>query len=230
MWDWLGAALTSALGSMLLFAPYVPFDHELRFAHPRVAQTPQAAAGSEVPSVECSRSGPGSPEGTFCMFPELPLDYFTPVMRFQVRDVPRPQGSKVSFVNPRTGRAVTKEDGKERLDRWRNAVQAAVLQHRDRPRTPIGNPVLLRVVFTFERPKSAAKGREVFPVTRSTGDLDKLERALFDSLTLGGVIKDDSLVFDVHARSVYTGSAFGALPWPGADIVLWELTEPIPLS
>lgn len=129
---------------------------------------------------------------------------------------PVTQGSKV-----RTRWSV-RDDNAERLRPWREAVKQAALgalAGADR----LEGPVSVAVVFTFDRPKSAPKSRPCWPVTRSSGDVDKLQRAIFDALTDAGVWRDDSQVIDVRARKVHVGDD-GALHIPGAMVTVQAVT------
>jgi Holliday junction resolvase RusA-like endonuclease len=111
-----------------------------------------------------------------------------------------------------------RDDNADRLRPWREAVKQAALDVV--PMTGrIEGPVSVQVVFTFDRPKSAPKSRPCWPITRSSGDLDKLQRALFDALTDAGVWRDDSQVIDVRARKVHVGDD-GALHIPGAVVTV----------
>lgn len=129
---------------------------------------------------------------------------------------PVTQGSKV-----RTRWSV-RDDNADRLRPWREAVKQAaldVLAGRER----LEGPVSVVVTFTFDRPKSAPKTRPCWPITRSSGDVDKLQRAIFDALTDAGVWRDDSQVIDVRARKVHVGDG-GALHIPGAVVTVQAVT------
>lgn len=77
----------------------------------------------------------------------------------------------------------------------------------------------LAVVFTFDRPKSAPKSRRVWPVTRSSGDLDKLCRAVFDALVDAGVMRDDSQVVRLTTSKVHVGDPW-SLHVPGCCVTV----------
>lgn len=83
----------------------------------------------------------------------------------------------------------------------------------------------VEVVFTFDRPKAAPKSRPCWPTTRSSGDIDKLQRAVFDALTDAGVWRDDSQVVDVRARKVHIGDD-GALHILGARVTVAAVGSP----
>jgi len=128
---------------------------------------------------------------------------------FTVEGRPRPQGSKRPFVNQHTGKVALVEQSKHVGD-WRARIayaagQACEGQFRD-------VPVSARVDCVFERPRShyrtgrfshlLREGVPSHPITRSTGDVDKLARAVLDALT-GPVIADDSLVCSLAVERVY---------------------------
>jgi crossover junction endodeoxyribonuclease RusA len=142
-------------------------------------------------------------------------------MEFVVFGVPGPQGSKTMMQHRTTGRHIMLESS-AKVKPWRAAVKAAAeLAVLDRqvagsgPWNPIGDPVMLRVVFTLERPKSHFRtGRNAhllkesapgYPVSHQSGDLSKLVRATEDAVTDAGVWVDDSLVAETMSTKVYIG-------------------------
>lgn len=149
-----------------------------------------------------------------------------------VHGKPATQGSK----NPRpiykgrgedrvfTGRVAVVEDSKEKHKSWRTAVKEAALATIDGTGRIEDQPVRLDITFCFDKPASAPKQRRTWPIKRSTFDVDKLQRAVFDALTDAGVYKDDSQVTDVHARKVFTDDPDAPLRTPGAVIRIWEIS------
>lgn len=85
--------------------------------------------------------------------------------------------------------------------------------------------VAVEVTFTVRKPKSA--GRKLcWPVTRDSGDLDKLQRSTLDAISdATGIWVDDSRVVEITARKVHPGEGLDALDAPGAVIRIWKLTE-----
>jgi len=124
-------------------------------------------------------------------------------LHIDVPGEPQPQGSKRA-VRDRAGNARLVEGGcdaaKKRLRSWREAVsELAALRYHG---PPIAGPVAVSAVFRFPRPPShwtrsgrltAAARREAREKT-SKPDLDKLLRAVLDSLTDARVIGDDAQV------------------------------------
>jgi crossover junction endodeoxyribonuclease RusA len=113
-------------------------------------------------------------------------------LTIEVSGDPASQGSH-SVIN---GRIVQVNSTKHK--RWRNAVVFAALDLIDEDWTPIDEPVELSVIFYLPRPKTAT--RELPAVVP---DLDKLVRAVGDSLTTAGIVSDDSRIVTIHAQKLY---------------------------
>jgi crossover junction endodeoxyribonuclease RusA len=105
---------------------------------------------------------------------------------------PASQGSH-SVIN---GRIVQVNSTKHK--RWRNAVVFAALDLIGEDWVPIDEPVELSVIFYLPRPKTATRE---FPAVMP--DLDKLIRAVGESLTTAGIISDDSRIIAIHAQKLY---------------------------
>jgi len=109
---------------------------------------------------------------------------------------PVPQGS---FRHVGNGRIIS---ANPKLNAWRDTIAQQIAQqthHR-----LIEAPIRLQLVFTLPRPKSVSKALRATPTTKP--DLDKLTRAVMDAISLERycqVIKDDSLVTDLHAAKRY---------------------------
>ena len=113
-----------------------------------------------------------------------------------VEGVPVPQGS---FRHVGNGRIIS---ANPKLNTWRQtiATQIATQTHH----RLIEAPIRLQLIFTLPRPKSVSISRRATPTTKP--DLDKLTRAVMDAISLERycqVIKDDSLVTDLHAAKRY---------------------------
>ena len=131
-----------------------------------------------------------------------------------VHGKPAPQGSK-----RHVGNGVMLESS-AKVKPWREAVKSAALQVRgDR----LEGAVEVAVCFTFDKPKSAPKRRRTWPVTRSSGDVDKLLRSTFDALTDAGVFKDDSQIVHVSAWKAFTDDDNAPMNTPGAVIRVREV-------
>lgn len=132
----------------------------------------------------------------------------------EVHGIPRPQGSKTAYVVK--GRAVVAEAGNKTsraaFHSWRDGITHAAQRWQDEHHAPVCDaPARITIVFRLPRPKSAPRKR-VWPDTRP--DLDKLARAVLDSLT-GVLISDDSRVCEL-----VVSKTFAADVPPGCTITL----------
>lgn len=114
-------------------------------------------------------------------------------LTIDVSGEPASQGSH-SVIN---GRIVQVNSSKHK--KWRNAVVFAALDLIGDDWTPIDEPVELTVIFYLPRPKSVLN--RSFPAVMP--DLDKLVRAVGDSLTNSGIIIDDSRIITITAKKLY---------------------------
>ena len=147
----------------------------------------------------------------------------------RVHGTPIPQGSKKIA---RRGHGTSLVDNNDTiLAPWRDHVKATAADQ-TRYIDTIHGPIRVWVRFTFERPPSHyGSGRNAHLVKdsaprfagRACGDLDKLQRAIFDALTDAQVWHDDTQVVDVRARKFYAGEDDLALDQAGVDIILEEL-------
>ena len=150
---------------------------------------------------------------------------YEPIM-IVVRGKPAPQGSKVSFRN-----GYMKETSPFLMP-WRNQIVSACIEQKINNGKIIEDPVEIFIDFLFHRPQSHyGTGRNEgnlkpsapqYPITRTTGDIDKLCRSTLDGLSVpsGGILlKDDSLVVRLKAvKSFATKGGF-----QGAFIHIWKL-------
>jgi Holliday junction resolvase RusA-like endonuclease len=114
-------------------------------------------------------------------------------LTIDVSGEPASQGSH-SVIN---GRIVQVNSAKHK--RWRNAVVFAALDLITEDWTPIDEPVELSVIFYLPRPKTVLDR----PLPSVMPDLDKLIRAVADSLTDARIYEDDSRIVRITAAKVY---------------------------
>jgi len=127
--------------------------------------------------------------------PPVPLDLadelpITHLWKFEVVGEPIPQGSWVPFISKTTGHAMAKPSNEKALNAWRKLVADTALACRP-PwlREPYDGPVYVKLVYVRKRNDSdyladgvtLRKGAPRFPATAP--DIDKLTRAMLDSLT-----------------------------------------------
>ncbi len=82
--------------------------------------------------------------------------------------------------------------------------------------SPFTEPVKLVVSFFIDRPKKPKY--EQYPGGKP--DLDHLVRAVGDSLTQAGVLADDSLIVEIVARKLWTGTSTDTYPSAGARVFI----------
>lgn len=143
---------------------------------------------------------------------------------------PAPQGSKRYAGHRRnaaSGRisAVLVEQSK-RVKPWRALVtRAAADTMLDTHQTePLDGPLAADIVFTVLKPASAPKRRRTWPITRHSGDVDKLIRSTFDGIADAQTVADDARIIRVTATKTFPSEHPDALDQPGAIIRLYTLT------
>ena len=116
---------------------------------------------------------------------------------FTAFGVPKPQGSKRHVGN---GRMVEASDVKP----WRKAIAEAVFGAwvATGDSRPFTEPVTIWATFYLPRPKSV---KRLFPSVAP--DLDKLQRALGDALSIdSNALEDDALIVRWHSAKVYAAT------------------------
>ena len=94
--------------------------------------------------------------------------------------------------------------GSKEWERWRDTISAAA--RLVAPAKPIDVPVLVHRLYCMPRPtRPSAKLPGFIP------DLDKLNRASFDGLQFGGVLKNDSRIVGGREIQVYTKGTPGVM-------------------
>lgn len=118
-----------------------------------------------------------------------------PVSRLtlDVAGFPATKGSKVR------NRYGALYEASKRLPAWDASVCAVALQVGQC--LPDGEPAYVEIDFYLPRPKTAPD--RVWPHVHSSGDVDKLTRAVLDALVNSGVLVDDSLVVQINAAKHY---------------------------
>lgn len=134
-------------------------------------------------------------------------------MRIVVYGRPAPQGSK-----RHVGKGVMIESSKH-VKPWRECVRWSALAVR-KGNPPLDGPLVVSMVFTLAKPKSAPKRTVTYP--DRTPDLSKLVRSTEDALTDAGVWADDARVVEMRVAKVYPNEAPDALDAPGVVIEIWK--------
>lgn len=118
---------------------------------------------------------------------------------FFVPGVPAPQGSKT------LNRYGAMYEANKRLKPWRDQVVFHAKRAHGRG-DPIDAAVKVTAVFWFPKPRTT-KFKE-HPAGKP--DVDKLCRAVLDSLTIARVIRDDARVVELFARKEWADTKNGA--------------------
>lgn len=125
---------------------------------------------------------------------------------FRVFGIPAPKGSKRHVGN---GRLI---ESSKKLPAWMRAVTQEATKNR--PSEPIDAPVSVYMHFYLPKPK-----RPRYDAPAVKPDVDKLSRAVLDSLEAAGVLTNDSRVTLLRAIKHYANDTTP----PGADISIhWK--------
>lgn len=108
---------------------------------------------------------------------------------------PRPQGSKKAFAR---GKNIVLVEANKELPAWREHMTRMLQLKQLEEATPFTTAVNVALTFWLPRPKSV---KRQYPT--GTYDIDKLTRAVLDSITKAGVWRDDSDVVDLTVRKTY---------------------------
>lgn len=147
----------------------------------------------------------------------------TPAPQGSKKAMPIYRGSRAKGTREFTGKTVMLEQRRKGLDPWRAAVTEAAKDAWSRG-APCTVPVLLGAMFLLPPWKSTRAGD--WPTGSRTGDLDKLIRAVGDSLTEAEVWTDDRLVVG-YLGWPQTGKRFAR---PGEDPGCTITLRPAPVT
>ena len=132
---------------------------------------------------------------------------------FFIEGTPIPQGSKTAIRHGRRARLI---EANKRLKPWRNTLQTALAAQAAGRRVP--GPFTIYLDFRFTPPQRPryrnANGVGIHAVKP---DVDKLTRAVLDSLTAVDIIDDDARCFTLTATKNYTTKLH---PSPGVRIII----------
>ena len=142
----------------------------------------------------------------------------TPDLTITVYGQPKPKGSLRHVGH---GRMVEQLAGSKP---WREAVKYAALEARTVAMAPtLAGPVAVHIAITVDKPKSAPKRRRSWPITRTSGDIDKHVRNVLDALVDAAVVGDDSQVVKVVAEKGYPDEGPDFLLLPGGVIRVYRI-------
>lgn len=105
-----------------------------------------------------------------------------------VNGKPVPQGSKIAFKRL-NGTLGVRDQGGNKLANWRKNITHECQMSLTRPKCKLEGPIEIHATFYILKPKSNS---DKYAITKkTTADLDKLVRALFDSITVAEWWDDD---------------------------------------
>ena len=173
--------------------------------------------GEGTPAFLTEHWGPGPAAGS-------PTELF----RVRVAGAPVPQGSKRAWLNQKTHRVQMAEDQGARLSSWRFEVTAAAKEamRNTGVEGPLEGPLSVSLTFHIMRPadhyrtgKNAQLLTDRAPaIPAKAPDVDKLARAILDSLTDARLWVDDGQVSSLLVRKRFV-DRFGADP-DGVEIAV----------
>lgn len=141
------------------------------------------------------------------------------VVMFTVNGLPKTKGS-MRYIG--SGRMV---EGNRGSKDWRTMVAESAFAEIGGVdgKVPDGFPVTnvplhIDAIFRFPRPKSKKRGS---PITRATGDIDKLLRNILDALQDAGIVGDDAQFTSCTASKQYVADQ----SIPGAKIIVTRVSE-----
>lgn len=123
------------------------------------------------------------------------------------------------------GRHTLIPDNKPAAVIWHRKLMTAGKQAVDKF-GPLSGPIVCDITVTVARPASTTVKTRPWPVTRSSGDKDKHERAVLDALDNAGLYGDDSQIVSGNTTKCYpdTPGAVDRLDRPGVIIRIEQLT------
>lgn len=146
------------------------------------------------------------------------------LLEITVIGLPGPQGSKSFKGLSKAGRAILTESSKK-VKPWRQAVCYAAIEAMGGAGLGIKGPVVVDMVFTLPKPKSAPERRASYPDKKP--DLSKLVRSTEDALTDAGAWDDDARVVSCQSKKAFPNEGSGALAVPGVFIRIRPLEDAI---
>lgn len=135
-------------------------------------------------------------------------------LAFDVEGRPAPQGSKIKT------RFGTMFEASKYVGPWRDAVARAASDAGDFIGLfmPLQKPYAVVIDFYFEKPRTS---RAEHPIAPNIGDGDKLTRATWDALKVGGLIEDDRFIIRWGGSKRWCGKG----ETPGAVIRIIEAVQ-----
>ena len=155
-------------------------------------------------------------------------------VRIVIPGDPAPKGSLKCIGGKGGGHRLIEDNS--RTKPWRDKVADACRRKLDRYKAAAGQPIGAEITFTLARPQGhTGTGRNAgvlkpsapaYPVSHSTGDVDKLLRLILDALQDAEVLPDDCAVVETTSRKRYTADESidpDVLAHPGVVVRLYPI-------
>lgn len=134
-------------------------------------------------------------------------------LTFFIAGTPIPQGSKTAIRHGRRARLI---EANKKLKPWRNTLQTALAAQAAGRRIP--GPFTIYLDFRFDPPQRPRyRDHNGAGIHAVKPDVDKLTRAVLDSLTAADIIDDDARCTHLIATKNYTDKLH---PRPGVRITI----------
>lgn len=125
-------------------------------------------------------------------------------MMIKVYGTPAPKGS-MKCIGARGGRGHQLVEDNKNTKPWRAKITKAGEQAVTKYGALTG-PIVIEATFTVPRPASVPLTKRPYPITRSSGDVDKLMRVVLDALDDAGLYGDDAQVIGAPPWKTYPDS------------------------
>jgi crossover junction endodeoxyribonuclease RusA len=126
----------------------------------------------------------------------------TNLITLWVPGVPKPQGSKRGFALK--GGGVAMVESSKGVKDWRYDIKGFALEAMKGNEMIVDQPVYVYITFVMKRAVGLPKSKPTPPAIKKTGDIDKLVRAVFDSMS-GIVYADDCMITQLFTTKRIAG-------------------------
>lgn len=143
--------------------------------------------------------------------------------------IPIYRGSQARGTREFTGRVNVVDKNHKAVKAWRESVFGAARPGGVPLLSPgLSDAVVLRLLFSLNRPKSVSAKSRPYPIVKP--DVDNLSKGTIDAITQSGIWRDDALLVSVILSKAYTGhfhiDGTPALEIPGCVIEIYRILSP----
>lgn len=143
--------------------------------------------------------------------------------------IPIYRGSKARGTREFTGRVNVIDKNHKAVSAWRESVFGAARPDGVPLLSPgLDGPLIMRLMFSLNRPKSVSLKSRPYPTVRP--DVDNLSKGTIDAITNAGLWRDDALLVSVMLSKAYCGyfhvDGTPALEIPGCVVQIYTIMPP----